>query len=55
MNSWFGKLPKKIRATILIAALVAIGVLWYLALTTGPKAPPPSDKNTAQTTAATRK
>jgi|GEM_PF-2611821 alkylhydroperoxidase/carboxymuconolactone decarboxylase family protein YurZ len=31
MTNWFNKLPKRTRAIILIAALVAIGFFWYMA------------------------
>ena len=34
MTNWFNKLPKRTRAIILVAALVVIVFLWYMAIRT---------------------
>jgi uncharacterized membrane protein len=40
MTDWFNKLPKKIRAAILIAALLAIAFFWYMTWRTAVTPPP---------------
>jgi hypothetical protein len=34
MTNWFNKLPKRTRAIILVAALMTIIFLWYMAIRT---------------------